>query len=122
MKVLSFVILSLLAVSVSCISCSKGTSRPEESVKKEKEPELGTYVYLDRAFVLHTKNGCKAVYKDHNMQEVRPLTFDEITRDRLKRVCSQCVTEEQLILLSEYLLAKEEAFKDSVAVDYDSDL
>jgi len=122
MKILSFVVLSLLAVSFSCVSCSKGTSRPEKSAKTEKEPVLGTYVYLDRAFVLHTKNGCKAVYKDHNMQEVRPLTIDEVTRNRLERVCSQCVTEEQIILMSEYLSAKEEAFDtDSISVDYNSD-
>ena len=121
MKILSFVVLSLLAVSFSCVSCSKGTSRSEKSAKTEKEPELGTYVYLDRAFVLHTKNGCKAVYKDHNMQEVRPLTIDEVTRNRLERVCSQCVTEEQIILMSEYLSAKEEAFDtDSISVDYNS--
>lgn len=122
MKALSLVILSLLAVSVSCISCSKGMSRQEQSLKKEKEPELGAFVYLDRAFVLHTKNGCKSVYKDHNMQEVRPIPIEEVTRNRLEKVCSQCVTEEQLILLSEYLSAKEETFDtDSIVADYESD-
>ena len=122
MKILSFVVLSLLAVSFSCVSCSKGTSKSEKSTKTEKEPELGTYVYLDRAFVLHTKNGCKSVYKDHNMQEVRPIPIEEVTRNRLEKVCSQCVTEEQLIILSEYLSAKEETFDtDSIVADYESD-
>ena len=106
------------------LSCSeKKIHSTKESAKPEKE-EIGYYVYFDRAWVLHTKNGCKAVYKDHNMQEVRPVKPLDITRSNLKRVCSQCVSESQIIELEELIKAKEVAEileADSVVYDPDAD-
>lgn len=87
-------------VSIILLSCGDRKTRqePKETRKTENEG-IGLYVYLDRAWVLHTKNGCKAVYKDHNMQEVKPVKPEEVTRKNLMRVCSQCVTESQLLEL-----------------------
>ena len=122
---LFFVILAV-SISATISSCSSNNKKSEQSetVRKEKKDELGQYVYLDRAFVLHTKNGCKAVYKDHNMQAVRPVLIDNVTRNNLNRICSQCVTEEQLDFIMGYLKAKEEVHEltiDSVVNDYDPD-
>lgn len=123
MKALSLFLLLSLFIMASCGNGDKSTSQQEKANESKKDPVLGEYVYLDRAFVLHTKNGCKAVYKDHNIQEVCPITIDDVTRNNLRRVCSQCVTEEQLILMSEYISAKEEAFEtDTIAGDYDPDV
>lgn len=125
---LFFIILvvSISATISSCSSNNKKSEQPEQSetVRKEKKDELGQYVYLDRAFVLHTKNGCEAVYKDHNMQVVRPVLIDNVTRNNLDRICSQCVTEGQLDFMMGYLKAKEEVYElapDSTVDDYDPD-
>jgi len=87
----------LLVIALSC--SEKKTKQKSKEPTKTEEEGIGLYVYFDRAWVLHTKNGCKAVYKDHNMQEVRPVSPTELKMENLKRVCSQCVTEHQLIEL-----------------------
>ena len=120
-------ILLCIIVFAFILSCGEKITKqgPKEVPKTEKEG-IGLYVYIDRAWVLHTKNGCKAVYKDHNMQEVRPVNPEEVTRSNLKRVCSQCVTESQLIELEgivEAVHVVESMQADSVAAeaDYDPD-
>ena len=65
----------------------------------EDHSSIGKYVYIDRAGVLHTKQGCSAVYKEHEMQEVRPVELSLLVEKRLEKVCSQCVSESQLIHL-----------------------
>ena len=111
----------LLILTLSC-SEKKAKQEPKERAKTEKG--IGLYVYFDRAWVLHTKNGCKAVFKDHNMQEVRPVKPTDLKMENLKRVCSQCVTEYQLIELEGLIEAKMEVDAlegDSVAAEYDPD-
>ena len=70
------------------------------SCHNRQQPERGSrlkkYVYIDWVGVLHTKNGCKAVYKDHSMQQVRPILVADLELDNLNKICSQCVTEEQI--------------------------
>lgn len=121
-----FFVILVVFISATISSCSSNNKKSEQSetVRKEKKDELGQYVYLDRAFVLHTKNGCEAVYKDHNMQAVRPVLIDNVTRNNLDRICSQCVTEGQLDFMIGYLKAKEEVYElatDSIVDDYDPD-
>ena len=114
-------------VFIILLSCGKTETKqePKETQKTEKEG-IGLYVYIDGAWVLHTKNSCKAVYKDHNMQEVRPVKPEEVTKANLKRVCSQCVSESQLLELEgsvEAVQVAESMQTDTVAaeVDYDPD-
>ena len=119
--VVLFVITAVLFV---VYSIPKLRQQEVKSQNKLEKQDFGQYVYLDRAFVLHTKNGCKAVYKDHNMQAVRPVLIDNVTRNNLDRICSQCVTEGQLDFMMGYLKAKEEVYElatDSIVDDYDPD-
>lgn len=62
------------------------------------------YVYIDYAWVLHTKNNCRAVYKDHGAQAVRPVKVEDVDLERLDRVCSQCTTPNQIEELREYIV------------------
>lgn len=106
------------------ISCSEKKVKQEPKEPARTEDGIGLYVYLDRARVLHTKNGCKAVFKDHNMQEVRPVKPADLKMENLKRVCSQCVTEYQLIELEGLIEAQIDADAlrgDTVAAEYDPD-
>ncbi len=69
---------------------------------KEKESAtIISYIYIDRSGVLHTQNGCKAVTKIYGgNQPVKPLRAENVTKEMLDNICSQCVTEKQL----QYLL------------------
>ena len=107
----------LLLIVLVVVSCNSNTPKKELSKPDAKEPPLGTYIYLDNGYVLHTKNGCKAVFKNHNMQAVRPIPVEDVSEAYLKRVCSQCVTEEQLSILHALIAAKEEV-TDSVVDEY----
>ena len=59
-----------------------------------KETVIGKYVYLDGRNVLHTKIDCKAVFKDHNMQQVNPIDPVCLSFESLNRVCSRCVSNQ----------------------------
>lgn len=107
----------LLLIILIMVSCNSNTPKKEISKPDTKEPALGTYIYLDNGYVLHTKNGCKAVFKNHNMQAVRPIPVEDVSEAYLKRVCSQCVTEEQLSILHALIAAKGEV-TDSVVDEY----
>jgi len=107
----------LLLIILMMVSCSSNTSKKDMSLPEKKEPALGMYVYLDNGYVLHTKNGCKAVFKNKNMQAVRPIPVEDVSEAYLRRVCSQCVTEEQLSMLHALTAAKEE-LTDSVVDEY----
>lgn len=78
-------------------SCSQ---KKEQITQKVQKPLIGKYLYIDNANVLHTKNGCKAVFKDRNMQMVNPVDPVCLSFESLNRVCSRCVTEEQIDSLS----------------------
>ena len=99
----------VILVLMVILSCSEKKTKQEVKEPVKTEEGIGLYVYFDRAWVLHTKNGCKAVYKDHNMQEVRPVKPTELKKEKLKRVCSQCVTEHQLIELEGLIEAEMDA-------------
>ena len=107
----------LLLVILIMMSCSSNTSKKETSLPDKKEPTLGMYVYLDNGLVLHTKNGCKAVFKNKNMQAVRPIPIEEVSEAYLKRVCSQCVTEKQLSMLHSLIAVKKELTDSVVGED-----
>lgn len=84
----------LIILLVACISSCRGNDEGKGSAIK--------YVYLDRAGILHTKNGCKAVTKIYGgNQPVKPLRAENITKEMLNNICSQCVTENQLLRLSD---------------------
>lgn len=51
---------SFLLILMLFVSCS---SKGNKATTKQKS-EIGKYVYIDKAGVLHTKNGCKAVFKE----------------------------------------------------------
>lgn len=114
----------LLALFLSC----NRKSQPKESSRSEKKEviNLGAFVYIDRASVLHTRTGCKAVFKDHSMQVVHPSQIEDVVRGDLDRICSQCVTEDQLSILMGYVAAKEKSYSDSIVsqtiIDYDTEI
>lgn len=86
-KLMLFLILAMTIV---------GCSQKKEEKSKSTTQLIGKYVYIDRRNVLHTKNGCKAVYKDNNMQQVNPIEPVCISFENLNSVCSQCVTEQMI--------------------------
>ena len=117
------IILAMLLLAFT-ISCSNKDTKQDIKDPVKTEEGIGVYVYLDRARVLHTKNGCKAVFKEHNMQEVRPVKPTDLKMENLKRVCSQCVTEHQLIELEGLIEAELDARaleSDTIAAEYDPD-
>lgn len=76
---------------------------PSKSTREPAEKKIGRYLYIDNANVLHTKNGCSAVYKERSMQPVEPILKEELNRQSLRRVCSKCVSEKQLDSLRWYV-------------------
>lgn len=106
------------------LSCSGGKTKSTTNNPSKKVDSLGIYVYIDGAGVLHTKNGCGAVFKDHSMQVVRPVETIEVSEYNLRRICSQCVTEDNLLYLKDIVKAKEivsEYEADTLAADYNPD-
>ena len=89
------IVLFVLSVTILCFLI-KSKQPIREVAQIEKIEKIGQYVYIDYARVLHTQQGCRAVYKDHNMQVVNPVSPEELTEWNLSRVCSQCVTPEQI--------------------------
>lgn len=86
----------ILTISlITLLACSGNTQKNAADNAK-----IGKYVYIDEAKVLHTKNGCKAVYKDHSMQRVNPVEPLCLSFESLGRLCSQCVSEQQIDSLS----------------------
>lgn len=71
----------------------------EETI--EKKSIIGKYIYVDKSMVLHTKNGCKAVFKDNSTQTVTPVEPQCLSNAHLAKVCSQCVSEEQIECLKD---------------------
>lgn len=62
---------------------------------------LGSHVYFDADHILHTQPGCSAVLKYNNAQPVTPVEIDNVNRQQLEKICSQCVTEKHLEQLKE---------------------
>lgn len=72
------------------------------SCNNKKFCEEIDFIYIDRAGVLHTQSGCKAVTKIYGgTQPVKPLKAGNVTKEMLNNICSQCVTEKQLLYLSD---------------------
>lgn len=59
-----------------------------------KQSDLGDYVYIDLMDVLHVKQDCKAVARDHNAQPVEPVPLSKVTDGMLDDICSRCVGHE----------------------------
>lgn len=90
------VVITSFAITKYISYLGKVERREPVNNSQQKDIVIGQYVYIDYARVLHTKQGCRAVYKDHNMQVVNPVRPDELTEWNLSRVCSQCVAPEQI--------------------------
>lgn len=89
MKGIVFVIL----MSMFVFSCS--TKKMNHDC--HENDTLRKYVYVDKANVVHTNNGCKSVYKYHSMQSVEPVSPNSLwVESVLDKVCSQCVSEKQI--------------------------
>ena len=107
-------------------SCgNKEKEMPQNKKKSDKKEVLGKYVYEDRGHILHTKSGCKAVYKIPNVG-TKPVTVIEaemILSIDYNNICSQCVTPEQLDMLSLIIEKNKESEEsaDTVAIDNDED-
>lgn len=81
-----------------------------------QEKIVGDFVYIDLARVLHTKNRCSAVLKERNTQPVTPKKTEDVTVGDIEKICSQCVTGEQYVLLKA-LAESNQLGKDTVEVD-----
>lgn len=117
-KKFTTVVCVCILVLFTVLICACDSQRP----KKRTSDKVGKFVYVDIAGVLHVKNGCKAVYKDHGEQEVRPYTLHSLKRENLNKICSQCVSEKHL---TELIKISERNYRDSCmneqAVEYDPD-
>ncbi len=72
------------------------------------------FAFIDRADILHTKSKCKAVFKTSGgSQVVKPVAFPLIKRENLEKVCSQCVTSEDLNNILVYIRKEEDLEKAS---------
>lgn len=121
-KLISCLPICILATIM--FSCNSGKTKLKEDSPEKTKPKdgVGLYVYIDVAGVLHVKNGCKAVYKDRSMQVVRPVNPVDVLRSNLNRICSQCVTEDNIVQLEAIISAREQTpelyYQDSVGSDY----
>lgn len=64
-----------------------------------KQQDMDDYVYIDLMDVLHTKQDCKAVAREHNAQPVEPVPLSKVTSGMLDRICSRCVGREEYTAL-----------------------
>ena len=97
-KTIWFLIILTGIVIVGMLLNMLWSAKDQHYTPKEKD-KIEKCIYVDMASTLHTKEKCTAIFKTHNMQAVRPIYIDEVTVDALEKICSQCVTEEQLDLL-----------------------
>lgn len=95
-------------------NCERKSDKYEEQVetevskgRKKKDDGIGEYIYRDKNRVLHTKNGCKAVYKDHGSQPVDVIRKEAVTEYYLENVCSQCVTDKHYNELKEIIYQRD---------------
>ena len=96
-SILAIVAFAAVVVGISYTALShQEKTKEKKDWSKYKVVTLGKYLYLDKAMVIHAKNGCKAVFKDHNMQQVNPVEPECLSFDDLSKVCSQCVTEQMI--------------------------
>ena len=114
---------------VSCETKKETRQKADEKPQTEKESDnkdmLGIYVYVDRGHILHTKNGCKAVYRIPTVgtQPVTAIDVETIYHIDYSQICSQCVTSKQLHMLSVMAKINRERheYTDSFAAEYDED-
>ena len=99
----SILLLSIIAFAAVTAGVSYIVLSHQEKPKHKEpnKPLIGKYVYIDKDMVIHTKNGCKAVYKDHNSQSVQPVEPQCLSYGSLDKVCSACVTEKQIDCLKD---------------------
>lgn len=65
------------------------------------DDSLGKYVYYDLDQTLHTQGKCKAVLNYHGSMPVRVMAVESLRHVNFSKICSQCVTERQIIQLDE---------------------
>ncbi len=62
--------------------------------KENKKTSLDKYVYVDNAYVIHSQNGCTAVFKKNNSQSVVPINPRYLYyEESMPKVCSVCFTD-----------------------------
>lgn len=95
----------LIGLAIYFVMPSKNKTVVQQQYTKEETIEkksiIGKYIYVDKSMVLHTKNGCKAVFKDNSTQTVTPVEPQCLSNAHLAKVCSQCVSEEQIECLKD---------------------
>lgn len=103
----------------------KADEKPKTEKKSDNKDHIGKYVFEDRGHILHTKNGCKAVYKipTVGMQPVTAIDVETIISIDYSRICSQCVTSDDLEYLSAIakIHREEQEYTDSVPAEYNED-
>lgn len=87
----------LLAIPALFVCCSGDKKTRNEP----KENKIGAYVYLDHNEALHTKLNCSAIYKTHSSQPVEPVRTEHLKAGYLYKICSRCVSENNLDSLHE---------------------
>ena len=85
----------------SCHDVKETLKCNKSKAESEKHKDIGDYVYIDFRGILHTKNGCQAVYKDHGAQPVSVTCVKDMDEIDFSKICSQCVTDMQLTELEE---------------------
>lgn len=100
-----------LALGLTVAGCSQ---KKEVKRKSSDKPLVGNYIYYDKAGILHTRSGCKSVYKVPNIgtRPVRAKAIAGIWDVDLNNICSQCVTTDQL----EFLVATAKANLESAEI------
>jgi hypothetical protein len=102
LSVFHYITLFNLLLTVILLVCVLWPSNTK-SYSKKATNNIGKYIYVDRANVIHIKSGCKAVFKKQESQYVTPIPKDELTKKQLEKVCSQCINEKQLDSLRWYV-------------------
>lgn len=59
----------------------------------DKEPPFEMYVFVDRVGVLHTSSECKGIKPS---READAIKIQDLQKIHLQKICSRCITEEQL--------------------------
>ncbi len=94
---------ALISFAVLCVSLYKCSSEKSLYDKKERTvSRIGKYAYMDGEKILHLKGNCSAVYKSHSSQPVKPQASYSVTYKNLDKVCSRCVSEQQMDTLIKF--------------------
>ena len=69
--------------------------------KLENKLPFNTYLFIDAAGVLHSISDCDGIAKSRTQINATPCPIDSIKKENIDKICSRCITEEQLVKLIE---------------------